>query len=291
MKNPEPQNPGAGGQPVSSASSGAVPAAVQRCCDRMIADTCDDETLLRFERLAAEPGIVHAFASRPWNLAPHRGPQRELAVERRRRICAALGVAFDRLTSPQQVHGAEILRVEESDIGAGRLGRAGAVPFVDGLITDRPGLPLVLLSADCPLVLAYDPRRPALGIVHASWLGTAAGITARLVDRLRAEFGCDAADLRAAISPCAGPCCYEVGNEVLRIFRTRFAEAERFFRASGDRFLLDLWEANQAQLLSAGVRPERIERADTCTICSGRFWSHRRDGADTGRSALFAALV
>jgi len=272
MRTPEPQQWGAGGQPASSAPSDAAPAVAAHRPDRMIEDTSDEEPLLRFKHLAAEPGLVHAFASRPWNLAPHRGPQRELAVERRRRICAVLGVAFDRLTSPQQVHGAEILRVEETDIGAGRLGRAEAVPFVDGLITERPGVPLVLLSADCPLVLAYDPRRSALGIVHA-------------------EFGCDAADLRAAIAPCAGPCCYEVGNEVLRIFRTRFAEGDRFFRPAGDRFLLDLWEANQAQLLSAGVRPERIERADLCTICTGRFWSHRRDGADAGRSALFAALV
>jgi len=291
MRTPEPQQWGAGGQPASSAPSDAAPAVAAHRPDRMIEDTSDEEPLLRFKHLAAEPGLVHAFASRPWNLAPHRGPQRELAVERRRRICAVLGVAFDRLPSPQQVHGAEILRVEETDIGAGRLGRAEAVPFVDGLITERPGVPLVLLSADCPLVLAYDPRRSALGIVHASWLGTAAGITTRLVERLHAEFGCDAADLRAAIAPCAGPCCYEVGNEVLRIFRTRFAEGDRFFRPAGDRFLLDLWEANQAQLLSAGVRPERIERADLCTICTGRFWSHRRDGADAGRSALFAALV
>jgi polyphenol oxidase len=257
----------------------------------MIERACDDGMLLQFERLAAERGLVHAFTTKPWNLAPHRGPQREQAVYRRRRICRNLGVEFDRMTSPQQVHGAEILRVEDADIGAGRFGRSGGVPFVDGLITERSGVPLILMSADCPLVLVFDPHRPALGIVHASWLGTAAGITARLVARMRAEFGSNPAGLCAAIAPCAGPCCYEVGPEVRRIFRTRFADADRFFTPQNDRFLLDLWGANQAQLVAAGVMPDRIERAGLCSICDMRFWSHRRDGADAGRSALVAAMV
>jgi YfiH family protein len=252
---------------------------------------CDDGTLLQFERLAAEPGLVHAFTTKPWNLAPHRGPQRELAVDRRRCICEAFGLDFERMTSPQQVHGAEILRIEDADFGAGRFGRGEAVPFVDGLITDRPGAPLILLSADCPLVLAFDPRHPALGIVHASWLGTVAGITARLVERMCVEFGADPAELRAAIAPSAGPCCYEVGPEVRRIFRTRFADADRFFTPRDGRFLLDLWAANTAQLLARGVAAERIERAEACSICDERFWSHRRDGADAGRNALIGAIA
>ncbi len=252
---------------------------------------CDDGRLLRFARPAAEPGLVHVFTTRPWNLAPHRGPDREAAVERRRRICRELGVEFDRLTSPSQVHGAEILRVEDADVGAGRFGRPTAVPFVDGLITDRPGVPLILLSADCPLVLAYDPRRRALGVVHASWLGTAAGITARMIERMRIEFGSDPADLLAAIAPSAGPCCYEVGPEVRRVFRTRFEDADRFFAPNANgRFLLNLWTANTAQLAAAGVPADRIECAGLCSICDTRFWSHRRDGPDAGRNALIAAI-
>lgn len=257
----------------------------------MIEHPCDSGAFLQFEGLAAQPGLVHAFTTKPWNLAPHRGPDRERAVERRQQICRTLGVEFDRLTSPAQTHSAEILRVEDADIGAGRLGRGTAVPFVDGLITERPGVPLILMSADCPLVLAFDPRRRALGIVHASWLGTVAGITTRLIERMRIEFGSDPADVRAAIAPCAGPCCYEVGPEVRRIFHARFPDADRFFTPRNDRFLLDLWTANTAQLAAGGIGLGRIERAGLCSICDKRFWSYRRDGVEAGRSALIAAIV
>lgn len=246
-----------------------------------------------FEQLAAEPRLRHVFVSRPHNWAPHRGPLREAAVEQRRALCAALGFDFERLTSPQQIHGAELLRVEDGDVGAGRLGRGQAVPFVDGLLTDRAGLPLILLSADCPLVLVYDPRRPALGIAHASWLGTAAGISRRLVERMAAEFGCDPSRLKAAIAPSAGPCCYQVGPEVRRIFRTRFPDADAFFsppgEAGGGR--LDLWAANAAQLIAAGMPAGAIESSRMCTICDRRFWSHRRDGPDAGRNALVAGIL
>jgi len=251
---------------------------------------CQDGRFFEFPGLSAEARLVHAFAAKPWNLAPHRGRDCERAVEHRRVICDMLGVSFERLTSPRQVHGAEMLRVEKEDIGRGRLGRDDAVPFVDGLLTDRPGVPLILLSADCPLVLAFDPLHPAVGIVHASWLGTVAGITTRLIERMRAEFLSDPSTLRAAIAPCAGPCCYEVGPEVRRIFRTRMPEADVFFAPKDHKYLLDLPSANVAQLTAAGVPPHRIEVAGACTICDTRFWSHRRDGPEAGRNALVAAL-
>lgn len=247
-------------------------------------------TLLQFPGLATDPRLVHAFTTKPWNMASHRGIGREQAVVHRKSVCALLGVPFEKLTSPQQVHGAELLCVDEGDIGSGRYARAGAVPFVDGLLTDHLGVPLILLSADCPLVLVFDPGRPALGIAHASWLGTVAGITARLIEQMQLSFGCDPGQCRAAIAPSAGPTAYEVGREVYRIFHTRFADADRFFTPRGDRFMLDLWAANTAQLRAGGVPEDRIECAGCCTITDTRFWSHRRDGADAGRNALIAAL-
>jgi YfiH family protein len=250
----------------------------------------DGGPLHRFAGLDAEPRLAHAFAGRPWNWAPHRGPDRERAIDHRRRLCAHLGVSFDRLTSPRQIHNAELLRVEDGDIGAGRFGRDGAVPFVDGLLTDRPDVPLILLSADCPLVLVFDPARPALGIAHASWLGTVGGISARLVERMIAEFRTDPTRCRGAVAPSAGPDRYEVGPEVLRLFRTRMPDADRFFRPHGERYLLDLWSVNAAQLTAAGLAAHRIEIAGVCTIADQRFWSHRRDGPTTGRNALIAAI-
>jgi YfiH family protein len=199
---------------------------------------------------------------------------------------------FDALTAPQQVHGGEVLQVEADDVGRGRDGRASAMPFVDGLITDRRAVPLILLSADCPLVCAFDPERPAVGAVHASWQGTMARASENLIRQMHRCFRSDPDRLLTAIAPSAGPGAYEVGPEVCRIAQSRFEDADAWFTPGrGDRFLFDLWSANRQQLIAAGVSPDRVEVAGLCTISDGRFWSHRREGADAGRFALFIGLM
>lgn len=257
----------------------------------MIEKLYGDIRLLMFEGLACEAGLVHAVTTRPRNYAPHHGVGCEEAIRWRQEVCRILGVSYDRLTSPAQVHGADVLAVDDLDIGCGRDGRGSAVANVDGLLTDKPDVPLILMSADCPLVCVWDPRRKAMGAVHASWRGTVAGAAGHLVHRMRAEFGCKAADLLAGICPSAGPCCYEVGRDVLRIARTRLEDADACFIARENRMYFDMWAANRRQLIEAGVRAEHIEIAGICTICDPRFWSHRRDGDAAGRTALFIGLA
>jgi YfiH family protein len=227
-------------------------------------------------------------------------------VHWRKEVCRVLELPFERLTSPAQVHGGEVVPVTASDAGCGRDGRGSAVKYVDGLVTNDPGVPLILLTADCPLVCAYDPVRRAVGAVHSSWQGTVAHATAQMIRVMQQAFGSDPGDLLAAIAPSAGPCCYEVGEDVRRIARTRLPDADVFFslfrfavqgRGGGDepkhrpsRLTFDLWSANKQQLLDAGLRAANIELAGLCTICNPRFWSHRRDGVAAGRSALFLGL-
>jgi len=256
----------------------------------MIEQTHGELTLLHFNNLSRQAGLVHAMTTRPQNYAPHRGVDREQAVRRRQEVCRILDVSYERLTSPSQVHGADVLAVDDLDIGCGRDGRGSAVPNVDGLLTDRPDVPLILMSADCPLVCVYDPDRRAVGAVHASWKGTVGRAAEHLVHRMQAEFGCDPARLVAGICPSAGPCCYEVGRDVLRIARTRLDDADACFVHRDGRMFLDLWQANRRQLIAAGVPAESIETAGLCSICDPRFWSHRRDGEHAGRSALFVAI-
>lgn len=256
----------------------------------MIERTHGDLTLLHFAGLNAQPGLVHAVTTRPQNYAPHRGVGREEAVRWRRRVCEILGVSFERLTSPEQVMGSDVLRVEEADIGCGRDGRQTAVRFVDGLTCDRPGVPLALMSADCPLICVYDPLRPAIGAVHAGWQGTVHRAAEHLVGRMVEHYGSDPARLRGAVAPSAGACCYEVGEVVRRIAATRCPDGEACMRERDGRLYFDLWETNRRQLLRAGLLPEHLEVAELCTLCDRRFWSHRRDGPDAGRFALFIAL-
>lgn len=260
-------------------------------CEPLV-EAFENTELLRIPSLAEIDGFAHAITTRPWNMAPHHGPDRGLAVERRRSVCRHLGLSFDRLTAPEQIHSGHVVVVTEADEGAGRWGRADAVRFVDGLVCDRPGVPIIQHSADCPMIVVVDVERRALATAHASWRGTVARIAETLVALLARTAESSPASFQAALCPCAGPGRYEVGDDVRRIASVMLDGAERFFPvgASG-RLFFDLRAANVAQLVAAGVPIENISVADRCTMSDERFYSHRRDGPDTGRFALLAGFL
>jgi len=179
-----------------------------------------------------------------------------------------------------QVHGDTILRVKESGI-------AGEA---DGLITDVPGLLIVGRSADCPIILVAGQRADgtsAVGFAHASWRSTVKNITSKLIHQMIHEMEVIPASLHAAIAPSAGPCCYEVGDEVRdEALKELGPEAGQFFTARDDRWMFDLWAANIWQLHQAGVPEAQVENSRICTICQGgAFWSWRDQGEQAGRFA------
>ncbi len=119
------------------------------------------------------------------------------------------------LTLGRQVHGSRVSLVTENDRGRGLPPDFDAIPDSDGLITNSTELALGIIVADCVPVLLYDPVQHALGVVHAGWRGTVQKIVANAVDKMADEFGSKPEDLRAGIGPSIGPCCYEVGEEVI----------------------------------------------------------------------------
>jgi YfiH family protein len=158
-------------------------------------------------------------------------------------------------------------------------------------MTNVPGVCLFLTFADCVPIVLCDPRQRAIGLAHAGWRGTLAGVGAVLTRAMIARFGCRPADLRAAIAPSIGPCCYEVGVDVGQPFAARWASATIPGRSPDGRATcrVDLWEANRQQLLEAGVGAENVQCARVCTSCNtDRFFSHR---AQHGKAGRFAALV
>ncbi|MBA3533280.1 MAG: peptidoglycan editing factor PgeF, partial [Ardenticatenales bacterium] len=161
-------------------------------------------------------------------------------------------------------------------------------PLADAVVTGTPGLSLLMTFADCQPLLAYDPVRHWLGVAHAGWRGTLAGMALNLVRALEAE-GSRAGDLRVALGPAIGPCCYEVGPDVEAQAESWPGGAQWFRRESGHLFF-DLSAANEAILRQAGV--EHIERAELCTACrTDLFFSYRAERPLTGRFALIAALA
>jgi YfiH family protein len=182
----------------------------------------------------------------------------------------------------RQVHGGTVMKAD----------KAGFQGEADALWTDQPGLGVIGRGADCPLILVGGLKsdgRPVWGFAHASWRSTLQGITTGLVLAL-AEAGADPSGLQAVICPSAGPCCYEVGEEVReKALQSLGPGAAWFFTQIQNRQTFDLWEANIEQLTGAGLSGKNVCNTAHCTICdTGLYPSYRRQGQASGR---FAAVI
>lgn len=236
---------------------------------------------------ARMPGAVAAFTTRaggvsdpPFdglNLGVFTDDDRAAVVENRRRLAAALGFAVDRVAIAHQVHAAELIAHPDPtalrcsfavSIGDGeQRGQDDRIPDADGHVIAAPGAAALVFVADCVPVALVGPRGAAM--LHCGWRGLAAGILARGVEATGAT--------DAAIGPSIGPCCYEVGEEVLAAFAG-------LGEGIASRLMLDLPEVARRLLREQGV--ERIETSGLCTSCEpGLFFSHRRDAGRTGRQA------
>ena len=134
----------------------------------------------------------------------------------------------------------------------------------------------MVLTADCVPVLLYDVATRSAAAIHAGWRGTANGILGLTVEKMKSEFGSNPKDLVAAIGPCIGPCCFEVGEDVAEHFSHRPETIIR--RSDWAKPHIDLVLANRLQLEQAGVLPQNIETSGKCTLCSPQqFFSHRRN--------------
>ena len=253
--------------------------------------------------LTADPlrdgGVLHGFSTRlggvspaPWdslNLDDRRGDDPANVRENFRRLCAALDMDVRRAVLSRQVHRDDVRTVTAADAGKG-LWTPRDYDSADALITDVPGLPLVVFSADCNVILLYDPVRRAVGAAHAGWRGTAAGIAGKTVRAMRDAYGCDPANIRAAIGPAIGPCCFETENDVPDALREVLGdEAAPFMTWNGRKWHIDLKAVNALWLRKAGVT--RIDTCADCTFCrTGLYWSHRKTGLRRGEQAALIAL-
>ena len=224
-------------------------------------------------------GSVHCFSTRlggvsegqlsSLNLGTHRGDKPENVRKNYRILGKAVGFAPEETVFTRQEHTDLLLRVGRADCGTG-LDREQTT-VCDGILTDEPGVALVCFAADCTPVLLFDPVRQAIAAVHAGWRGTAQGI-------------------RAAIGPCIGRCCFEVGLEVPDAMREALgADAEAAIEPRGEKAHVDLKLLNRIWLQKAGVQV--IDVSPDCTMCHpDRFWSHRVTGGARGSQAAIIRL-
>ena len=245
--------------------------------------------LLTSSLLNSMEGVVHGFTTRhggvsapPFdslNLAWDRG-HIDRTRENWQRVCQELSLPNCPVAVVHQVHGDNVV-----------VAREGGDPLVaqedaDAVISTRAGELVAIRTADCVPILLAAPG--GVAAVHAGWRGTARGIAGTAVERLCWEVGCSPGQVRAAIGPCISVEAYEVGEEVVAGIGELLPE-EVFVQRSGGRPRVDLKAANRALLVKAGVN--EIDVLPHCSLSSRDFYSHRRDGAATGRMAAVIGRV
>lgn len=219
------------------------------------------------------------------NLALHVGDDPRRVRENRRLVFETWRLDAARAVIAQQIHGSAAVLVDESDAGAGSFSNADTIPGADALVTRTPRLPLMAFSADCLLLALGDPQARVLALLHAGWRGMASGIIENTIMQMR-EAGADPARLHVSGGPSIGPCCFEVGSDVLKALGHHHAAS-----TLGEKAMLDLRNAARERLLQSGVGDAQVNVDPACTCCrSDLFFSHRRATRNgektTGRMAM-----
>jgi YfiH family protein len=181
----------------------------------------------------------------------------------------------------QQVHGTEFTIVEDPPDKA---------PVCDGIFTRREDVALVVQTADCVPILMWDPDQNVVAAVHAGWRGTLGRIAGKAADMFRSCFSSRSESISVTLGPAIGPCCYEVGSEVVDAYTRQLTSVDGLFSTGPrGRQHLDVIEANRRQLVASGISEERIFSTGMCTSCNNGFlYSYRREGKGTGR--LYGAI-
>ena len=276
--------------------------------------------VLQFRPLANFSWLTHGFSTRPGGASSLDGKKvlnlgfvdwdtKENVARNRARLLEAVGAEDMQLVALRQIH-SDVIHVFEA---------APKEPLRgDAAITRTPGLLLSVQTADCIPILLADPKNKAVAAIHAGWRGTLRRIAAKTIGRMQMVLGTSPADLRVALGPGIGQCCYEVGPEVVKDFAGQFANARAWFDgpyeqlASGEdpnplpwltmmppghqppppRVRLDLISANRSILTEAGVRPANISASGLCTSCRiDLLFSYRREAARTGRMMAVIGLL
>lgn len=247
-------------------------------------------------------GIVHGFSTRKGGVSEGcfaslnlrlGGPNpddREKVVENYRRFCTAVGADVDGTVLSVQVHEDTIRAVTAADAGKGLFRERDYT--ADALITNEPGLSLMVFSADCGIFLLHDPVSGCIGAVHAGWRGTVLDLPAKTVREMGRRYGAKPENIRVAMGAGIGCCCFETNKDVPDAMLAAFGpEVDRLIHVFGDKWKVDLEGVNLWRLQEAGIRKEHLDSMGVCTYCTGElYWSHRRDGDARGVQAALIAL-
>jgi YfiH family protein len=191
-----------------------------------------------------------------------------------------------------QVHGSEVRLIQSRSEAKPAEDARGDTIYCDAIVSNAPGVLVGVKTADCVPILFGDPKTGAFAAVHAGWRGTLATVATKALGRMCAEYGARPGDVRVAIGPAAGSCCYEVGGDVIDGFTNAFPLQDLFTETRAGHACINLLEANRTQLISAGVETAHIHIAPLCTMCrTDLFFSYRREKNVHGKVGRLMSVI
>ncbi len=257
--------------------------------------TVDNLPLYRVRAFDAYPGLTHAIFTRRGGIsqAPYRslnlgstvGDDANAVGKNFRLVCQAVNVTPEQTVSCYLIHGTDILTINQTN-------RQQHMGQADGLITSERDTYLFMRFADCTPLIFFDPVQKAIGLTHAGWRGTLQNAAGATVTAMVNRLGCQAKNIIAVIGPAIGPCCYEVGPDVITTAAKCFTNSAGLLvnrNGQPDHAHFDMWAANRQQLAASGVR--QIIQSEICTACHrDDFFSQRAEKGRTGRFGVIIGL-
>jgi YfiH family protein len=221
--------------------------------------------------------VACAFSTRLGNNMSLEYGETGYSLANRKKFLSGLSIEHHKLVCAKQVHGDRVRVIKGSDAGQGALNHQSALEDTDAFVTNEKELPLAIFTADCLSVFLFDPKAPAVGLVHAGWRSSKEDIILKTIDLMGYKYGSDPLDLHVAFGPSIRECCYQVGKEMQEFFPEHIAQ-------KGEHFYLDLIKFNKRKLLDSGVKEENVFDSGICTSCRNDiFYSYRKEGNRCGR--------
>lgn len=222
-----------------------------------------------------------AYAS--FNCNPYCGDDIESVGLNLRLLCSDLDISSNRLFLPKQVHGTDVLVIDEQFLTTAESKQKDLLYGIDALITTLPNCCIAVSTADCVPILLYDKRTSALAAIHAGWRGTLSGIVVKVLQKMKLCYSTQAEDVVACIGPSISLDAFEVGDEVYDSFHNSGFPMNRIACRKA-KWHINLWEANRWLLQEYGLHDSSIEISGICTYKAyERFFSARRLGIRSGR--------
>ncbi len=262
----------------------------------MIKVNTGEISYLQYAHLIEYPQVVHFVSTRKGGVSP--APGRGLNVgfhvhdapknvmKNREALAKVVGVSSQSFCLLNQVHGCRVAVVGKQERGKGVQNYEDSIAKTDALVTNKTGVCLNVLSADCVCILFYDPVKQAIGAAHSGWKGTVQKIAAEVVRTMQNEFDSKPEDILVGIGPGISPKIYEVGEEVEKAVVEVFGTTDGLisYHSTTGNPHFDLWTAIERTLTEVGVPLKNIEHSKLCTYQNEEmFFSYRRDKGKTGR--------